>query len=94
MDASQTLTTDELSAQLGVAVRTLEYWRTIDPTPGPSFVRIGRRVVYPYGEVINWLAHNTTLAALRANDTPALEPIPATDAWDGYWAESDQGAQA
>jgi predicted DNA-binding transcriptional regulator AlpA len=85
MDANPSLTTDELSAQLGIAVRTLEYWRSIDPTPGPSFVRMGRRVVYPYSGVIEWLEHHTTLAELRG-PLPAPAPLPAaaTAAWANW----------
>jgi len=48
------LTTDQLSALIGISPITLAQWRR--RTLGPAFVRIGRTIRYARADVDAWLA--------------------------------------
>lgn len=48
------LTTEELSALLGVPKSTLDNWRTVK-NKGPKFVKFGRHVRYQRKAVEDWL---------------------------------------
>jgi len=52
-----------------VTVGTLANWRARKPNPGPSFVKLGGRVLYPVDQVEAWEARNLK----AANDN---EPEP------------------
>jgi predicted DNA-binding transcriptional regulator AlpA len=54
------LDTAEVAAMLGVATRTLEFWRYTRPNRGPKYVAISRRCVrYRYGDVLAYLQRLT-----------------------------------
>lgn len=53
----QKLTTEEAAAQLGVAPKTLENWRSIGR--GPRYVKVGSLVRYPQSEIDAYLKKNT-----------------------------------
>lgn len=52
--ADRLLTTNEVAERLRTPVSTVRYWRHIGQ--GPRGLRVGRRVLYPEGEVDRWLA--------------------------------------
>lgn len=47
------LTPDEVAEMLGVPVSTLRFWR--QTKAGPGWVKVGRLVRYPVGELDTWL---------------------------------------
>jgi predicted DNA-binding transcriptional regulator AlpA len=49
---------NELAAMLGVAVSTLQTWRS--NREGPAFVRAGRSVLYRTAAIIDWLEQTET----------------------------------
>lgn len=44
--------TDAAAAMLGLPSSTLTYWRAVET--GPPFLRIGRRIKYEPGDVVEW----------------------------------------
>lgn len=46
------LTTDDVADRYRTTAPTIRYWRHIGS--GPQGVKIGRRVLYPLGEVVRW----------------------------------------
>ncbi|CRZ17976.1 helix-turn-helix transcriptional regulator [Mycolicibacterium neworleansense] len=49
------LTTEEVSALLGIPAATLRYWRHLSPPEGPRCYRLGRkRIVYDPADVQSW----------------------------------------
>lgn len=48
----------QLAVRLCVSPRTLSWWR--GKGIGPTYVRIGRKIVYPLGPLEEWLASRTT----------------------------------
>lgn len=64
----QTLTTEQVAERLNISKRTLELWREKVPTPGPTFIRIGRKVAYPLDELVEWVQQRVTLT--DQPDTP------------------------
>ena len=62
---TQFLRTAEVSAQTGISVSTLRWWRHIGDGP-PSF-KLGRKnVVYPVAELERWIARRQ-LATTRGD---------------------------
>lgn len=67
------ITPEELAAFLSLNIDTLKKWRCIGK--GPSYVKLGRRTLYPKVDVIDWIErqkHNGD----RTNDRmlhPALK---------------------
>ena len=55
------LTLDEVSAQLGIPVNTLRYWRQVGT--GPASIKVGKHVRYRQSDVDGSLTANTTPAA-------------------------------
>ncbi|MBS7702667.1 helix-turn-helix domain-containing protein [Chelatococcus asaccharovorans] len=56
-DASHFLTVSEVGARLGLAISTLNSWRS--QGRGPRFVKMGSRVRYHDADIASWLAENT-----------------------------------
>lgn len=64
------LTVKELAERLRLGTGTLNAWRFRGE--GPPFVKFGRRVLYPFSQVINW-----EKAAMRKNTAlPATSVLP------------------
>jgi predicted DNA-binding transcriptional regulator AlpA len=59
---------NELAAMLGVAVSTLQSWRSV--REGPAFVRAGRSVLYRTAAITEWLeqAETQTRDAVQPSD--------------------------
>ena len=55
------LTLDEVSAQLGIPVASLRYWRAVGT--GPVSIKVGRHVRYRQADIDAWLEQNATPAA-------------------------------
>ncbi|MER9674959.1 helix-turn-helix domain-containing protein [Mesorhizobium sp. M0208] len=69
MDTRKYLTAEEVSDRYrgGVSVGTLRYWRAMKV--GPTFMKIGKAVLYPVEHLEAWDQKNT---ACRAPDRLAL----------------------
>ena len=52
--SAELLTTATAALRLGVSPRTLEKWRVSGD--GPTFLKVGRRVVYAASDLDTWLA--------------------------------------
>lgn len=57
---NERLTNREVANILGVHPATLVRWRM--EGKGPAFVKVGTKVVYPKGEVAEWLASRVVLS--------------------------------
>jgi hypothetical protein len=57
--AAQFLTAQEVSDRYGgrISVRTLNNWRNLGS--GPAFTKIGGKVLYPLGKLLEWEQRNT-----------------------------------
>lgn len=49
------LRVEDVSAQTGVPVNTLRYWRHRNKGEGPKSARLGKRVVYRPADVQAWI---------------------------------------
>jgi predicted DNA-binding transcriptional regulator AlpA len=58
------LTRDEVAAQIGVSIDTLQRWQSI--RVGPPTVRLGRRVLYRADAFREWLVSRERNLARRA----------------------------
>lgn len=61
---TELLTTAELSAETGIASRTLSQWRYLGE--GPAYVKLGAHVRYPRDAVERWLAERTVRPGERS----------------------------
>ena len=52
----------ELSNRIGIAVQTLARWRS--ESRGPSYIKVGGRIVYKWSAVEAWLEANSQTAML------------------------------
>lgn len=50
------LTPREMSEWTGFAVQTLQNWRS--QSRGPAYEKVGRRILYPEGDALTWLAEH------------------------------------
>ncbi len=57
MDTPRNLSTRAAADYLGLAQRTIERWRLVHE--GPTYLKLGRRVLYPRAALDEWCRANT-----------------------------------
>lgn len=67
------LTTKQLAARWSLAAITLSTWR-IKGT-GPSYIKVGQKVLYPIAEILDWERRLQTNTAQKKKWAPDLRPM-------------------
>src|SRR5882757_8267371 len=90
MDKTKYLTPEEVSERYrgGISVGTLRNWRAM--RIGPTFVKIGKAVLYPIAELDAWDQKN--MVPCRASRRLSVRSLRAHVALDGVsWVQSGLG---
>ena len=73
LDSSDYLSPEQLALFLGVNTDTLKKWRSVGK--GPTYVKLGRRPLYPRHEVLDWIERQKRNGN-RAQGQPVVYPLP------------------